>query len=74
MLTEPKHHAAERFRFADADNANLDLIWLRDESLEDAENLPASEIIARETVEDLTATLTESGAVAAGLEAAVNAS
>jgi hypothetical protein len=39
-----------------------------------AENLPASEIIARETVEDLTAALTESGAVAAGLEAAVNAS
>ena len=61
-------------RFADADNANLDLIWLRDESLEDAENLPASEIIARETVEDLTAALTESGAVAAGLEAAVNVS
>ena len=77
MLTEPKHHAAERFRIRAASagsNANLDLIWLRDESLEDAENLPASEIIARETVEDLTAALTESGAVAAGLEAAVNAS
>ena len=71
------HHPAAKCvhtRFADADNANLDLIWLRDESLEDAENLPASEIIARETVEDLTAALTESGAVATGLAAAVNAS
>ncbi len=54
-------------------NTNLDVIWLRGESLQDAQNLPASEIIVRKTVEDLTAALTESGAVAAGLEAAVNA-
>lgn len=52
------------------DKVNLDITWLRDESLEDADNLPAPEIIAREIVEDLTAALVEFEAVAAALEAA----
>lgn len=43
-------------------------VRLRDESLEDADNLPAPEIIAREIVEDLTAALVEFEAVAAALE------
>lgn len=51
------------------DKANLDITWLRDESLEDTDNLPAPEIIAREIVEDLTAALAEFEAVAAALEA-----
>jgi type I restriction enzyme M protein len=51
------------------DKTNLDITWLRDESLEDMENLPAPEVIAREIVEDLTAALTEFEAVAAALEA-----
>jgi type I restriction enzyme M protein len=51
------------------DKANLDITWLRDESLEDLDNLPSPEIIAREIVEDLTAALTEFEAVAAALEA-----
>jgi type I restriction enzyme M protein len=50
------------------DKANLDIIWLRDESLEDMDNLRAPEVIAREIVEDLTAALTEFEAVAAALE------
>ncbi|MGB2919213.1 MAG: class I SAM-dependent DNA methyltransferase [Mycobacterium sp.] len=50
------------------DKVNLDVTWLRDESLEDADNLPAPEIIAREIVEDLTAALVEFEAVAAALE------
>jgi type I restriction enzyme M protein len=54
------------------DKANLDIIWLRDESLEDTDNLPAPEIIAREIVEDLTAALAEFEAVAAALEAATD--
>jgi type I restriction enzyme M protein len=54
------------------DKANLDLIWLRDKSLEDADNLPAPEAIAREIVEDLTAALAEFEAVAAALEAATS--
>jgi type I restriction enzyme M protein len=52
------------------DKANLDLVWLKDDSLEDLDNLPAPEVIAREIVEDLTAALVEFEAVAAALEAA----
>jgi type I restriction enzyme M protein len=51
------------------DKVNLDITWLRDDSLEDLDNLPAPEIIAREIVEDLTAALAEFEAVAAALEA-----
>jgi type I restriction enzyme M protein len=51
------------------DKVNLDIIWLRDESLEDVDNLPAPEVIAREIVEDLTAALAEFEAVATALEA-----
>ncbi len=51
------------------DKANLDITWLRDDSLEDLDNLPAPEVIAREIVEDLTAALAEFEAVAAALEA-----
>jgi type I restriction enzyme M protein len=49
------------------DKANLDITWPRDESLEDMENLPAPEVIAREIVEDLTVALAEFEAVAAAL-------
>ncbi len=55
------------------DKVNLDLSWLRDDSLEDLDNLPAPEVIAREIVEDLTAALAEFEAVAAALEAASTA-
>jgi type I restriction enzyme M protein len=51
------------------DKLNLDITWLRDDSLEDLDNLPAPEIIAREIVEDLTAALAEFEAVASALEA-----
>ncbi len=50
------------------DKANLDITWLRDDSLEDLDNLPAPEVIAREIVEDLTAALAEFEAVAVALE------
>jgi type I restriction enzyme M protein len=56
------------------DKANLDITWLRDESLEDMDNLPAPEVIAREIVEDLTAALAEFEAVAAALEATARSS
>jgi type I restriction enzyme M protein len=54
------------------DKANLDLIWLRDDSLEDSDNLPAPEIIAREIVADLEAALAEFAAIADALESAVD--
>lgn len=56
------------------DKANLDITWLRDESLADADNLPAPEVIAREIVEDLSAALAEFEAVAAALEGTNSAS
>jgi type I restriction enzyme M protein len=52
------------------DKANLDITWLRDDSLEDLDNLPAPEVIAREIVDDLTAALAEFEAVAVALEKA----
>ena len=39
------------------DKANLDLIWLKDESLEDAANLPAPQILLAEITEELEAVL-----------------
>jgi type I restriction enzyme M protein len=50
------------------DKANLDITWLKDESLDDLDNLPSPDVIAREIVEDLTAALAEFEAVAAALE------
>ena len=50
------------------DKANLDITWLRDESLEDLDSLPSPDVIAREIVEDLSAALAEFEAVAAALE------
>ncbi len=39
------------------DKASLDIFWLKDESLEDSDNLPEPAIIAHEIVEDLEAAL-----------------
>jgi type I restriction enzyme M protein len=39
------------------DKANLDIFWLRDESLEDSANLPEPDVLAREIVEELQAAL-----------------
>jgi len=49
------------------DKVSLDLVWLRDESLEDLENLPPPDVIAQEIVEDLEAALAEFSEVAARL-------
>jgi len=35
------------------DKANLDILWLRDESLEDSANLPEPDVLAREIMEEL---------------------
>src|SRR2546427_13424 len=39
------------------DKASLDIFWLKDESLESSDNLPAPDIIAQEIVDDLEAAL-----------------
>ncbi len=45
------------------DKVNLDIFWLRDESLEDSANLPAPDLIAAEIVEDLRAALEQFEAI-----------
>jgi type I restriction enzyme M protein len=39
------------------DKVNLDIFWLKNESLEDSENLPAPDIIAKEIAENLESSL-----------------
>ena len=51
------------------DKANLDIFWLRDESLEDSENLPPPDVIAEEIMEDLRAALEQLEEIAADLGA-----
>jgi type I restriction enzyme M protein len=50
------------------DKASLDIFWLRDESLEDTDDLPAPGVIAAEIVEDLQAALTEFAELAESLQ------
>lgn len=49
------------------DKASLDVFWLGDESLEDAANLPAPDVIAAEIVKDLQAALDEFALIASDL-------
>ncbi len=51
------------------DKASLDIFWLRDESLDDSDNLPAPEVLAQEIVDDLEAALEQFRQVAAELGA-----
>src|SRR5436190_1716227 len=50
------------------DKVNLDIFWLRDESLEDSANLPAPEVIAAEIAEDLEAALEQFATIAEDLK------
>ena len=50
------------------DKANLDIFWLKDESLEDSANLPSPDVIAAEIVEDLEAALEQFTAIAEDLK------
>ncbi len=49
------------------DKANLDITWLRDESLDDASTLPAPGVLAAEIVEELEAALAQFTELAASL-------
>ena len=49
------------------DKVNLDLIWLKDDSLEDAANLPAPEILAQEIADHLESALFEINSILEGL-------
>lgn len=64
-----KRQESERFkRFSamellERDKTNLDIFWLKDDSLTDLDNLPAPEVIAAEIVENLEAALEQFGNV-----------
>lgn len=64
---------SERFKcftyedLAKRDKINLDIFWLKDESLEDNANLPEPRVIAEEIVEDLEAALDQFSAIEADL-------
>ena len=49
------------------DKANMDIFWLRDESVEDSANLPPPDLLAEEIVEDLRAALEQLEEIAADL-------
>lgn len=53
------------------DKTSLDIFWLRDDSLEDTDNLPAPSVIAAEIVEDLEAALAEFSLIAESLGGAI---
>ncbi len=61
---------SERFKsftyeeLAKRDKLNLDIFWLKDESLEDSANLPDPDVIAQEIVEDLEAALSQFSTIA----------
>jgi type I restriction enzyme M protein len=64
---------SERFRcfsyedLQKRDKLSLDITWLRDESLEDTDNLPDPAALAAEIVEDLQAALDQFAQIAADL-------
>ena len=68
-----KRQESERFRrfpyeeLLQRDKASLDVFWLRDESLEDTDNLPPPAIIAAEIIEDLEAALAQFSEIALSL-------
>src|SRR5215469_1715499 len=73
---ENRHERTESERFkcftyddlTKRDKLNLDIFWLKDESLEDSANLPSPNVIAQEIVEDLQAALAQFAEIAADLK------
>jgi type I restriction enzyme M protein len=65
----------ERFKCFDyielikRDKANLDIFWLKDETLEDSANLPDPDVLALEITEDLEAALEQFATIAEDLKA-----
>ena len=69
-----KREETERFKsygydeLVGRDKTNLDIFWLRDESLEDTDNLPDPDVLAAEIVENLGAALAQFSAIQEELE------
>lgn len=71
---------SERFRYFDydalvaRDKASLDLFWLKDDSLDNLDDLPAPDVLAQEIIEHLEAALSSFREVATGLPKSEGAS
>ena len=66
----------QRFSYDDLlkrDKVNLDIFWLRDESMEDSANLPPPDVLASEIVEDLRAALEQLEEIAEDLSTEASA-
>lgn len=69
-----ERRATERFKaftydeLLQRDKVSLDIFWLKDESLEDSENLPDPEVLAREISENLEAALEQFNGIYQELE------
>ena len=71
-----RYHRQEKERFRaftyselmQRDKVSLDIFWLRDESLEDSENLPSPNILAREIAENLESALEQFSSIHEDLE------
>lgn len=50
------------------DKANLDIFWLKDDSLEDSANLPDPDVLAQEIVDDLETALEQFATIAEDLK------
>jgi type I restriction enzyme M protein len=50
------------------DKINLDLFWLKDQSLEDSDDLPDPDVLAQEIVDDMQTALDQFSAVMEGLK------
>ena len=68
-----KRKESERFRHFDykdlvaRDKASLDVFWLKDDSLDDLDNLPPPDVLAQEIIDHIEAALMSFKEVAAGL-------
>ena len=70
VRTEPRRSLAIAYDYDDLinrDKASLDIFWLRDESLEESDNLPDPDVLAQEIVEDLEAALEQFREIAGDL-------
>jgi type I restriction enzyme M protein len=61
---EGRWRAFEYEELVKRDKVNLDLFWLKDESLEGAEELPAPDVLAQEIADDLQTALEQFSAIA----------
>jgi type I restriction enzyme M protein len=50
------------------DKASMDIFWLKDDALDDSDNLPPPDVIAQEIVDDLEAALEQFRLIAGNLQ------